>query len=134
MPRFTLRELFQMPESIRSQVSTQLQQAPKPRKYGNVPTERYGQKFDSKLEARCYEWLQARKAAGEVVLILRQVRFDLPGGVIARIDYQAVLSNGVGRNAVELIDAKGRLTQGAANKYKQIRELYGVVVKLWPER
>ncbi|MGC8519830.1 MAG: DUF1064 domain-containing protein [Steroidobacteraceae bacterium] len=136
-PRFTLAQLFELGPEYRSQVSAQLradQAAPKRRKFGNTPTQRMGQKFDSKLEARCFEWLTQRKLVGEVAWFVRQVRFDLPGGVIARIDFVAVLTSGVGRAAVEVIDAKGRLTQDAANKYKQVRELYGVAVKLWPER
>ena len=137
-PRFTLAQIFELGPAYRAQVSEQLRVAvpatPKRRKFGNTPTERFGQKFDSKLEARCFEWLTHRVRIGEVAYFLRQVRFDLPGGVIARIDFQAILPAGVGREAVETIDAKGRLTQDAANKYKQIRELYGVEVKLWPKK
>lgn len=136
-PRFTLAQLFDLGPEVRAQVADQLRAspgAPKRRKFGNTPTQRLGHKFDSKLEARCFEWLTQRRLAGEIAWFVRQVRFDLPGGVIARIDFAAVLTAGVGRAAVEVIDAKGRLTQSAANKYKQVRELYGVEVKLWPEK
>ena len=136
-PRFTLAQLFELGPEYRGQVSEQLRSSavttPRRRKFGNTPTERLGHKFDSKLEARCFEWLLSRVRAGEVAWFVRQVRFDLPGGVIARIDFEAVLTSGTGRDAVELLDAKGKLTQVAANKYKQIRELYGVEVKLWPQ-
>lgn len=101
-------------------------EAQRPRKYGNTPTVVDGLRFDSKLEARCYEWLKLRQAAGEVRWFIRQVTFVLEGGVRYRADYLAVTDAGV-----EVIDAKGVLTQASANKIKQMKDRYGIEVVLW---
>lgn len=99
---------------------------PKRRKYRNVPVEIDGQRFDSKLEGRCYEWLKLRRQAQDVRWFIRQVPFRLPGGVVYRADFLAVT-----RDRVEVIDAKGKDTRESINKRKQVLELYGVDVMLW---
>jgi hypothetical protein len=99
----------------------------KPRKYRNVPVEIDGERFDSKLEARCFQWLVLRWKAGEILWFTRQVSFVLEGGVKVRLDFIAPLTRG----GVEVIDAKGVLTQSSANKYKQLKARYGIDVILW---
>lgn len=85
-----------------------------------------GIRFSSKLEARCYEWLKLRQAAGEVLWFVRQVPFDLGGGVKHRVDFLAVLAIGV-----ELIEAKGRdLPEGKVRR-KLVEARYGVKIQLW---
>ena len=103
-----------------------LQSGAKPRKYRNVPTVVDGQRFDSKLEARYYEQLKLRRAAGEVLWFISQAPFRLPGGVIYRADFLVALASG----GVDVVDCKGRLTQASANKIKQVRAIYGIDVKL----
>lgn len=102
----------------------------KPRKYRNVPVTVDGQRFDSKLEAKYYQNLRVRKFAGEVKWFLRQVRFDLPGGIIYRCDYEEMLSTG----EIVFTDCKGALTDVSRIKLKQVEVLYGIKVSLWPER
>jgi hypothetical protein len=99
----------------------------KPRKYRNQPVVEDGQRFDSKLEARCYQWLRMRTIAGEVRWVIRQVPFRLEGGVIYRADFLAMLMAG----GSEVIDAKGMLTRSTANKLKQVKARYGIDVVLW---
>ncbi len=70
--------------------------APKPRKYRNMPVVVDGIRFDSKLEARCYQELLLRKAAGDIWLLLRQVPFALEGGVVYRCDFFTVSRAGGG--------------------------------------
>lgn len=89
-----------------------------------------GIRFDSKLEARCYEWLKLRQAAGEVLWFVRQAPFDLGGGVKHRVDFLAVLAAG----GVELIEAKGAdLGDGKARR-KLVEAKYGVKIQLWSDR
>lgn len=101
--------------------------APKPSKYRNRAEVIDGIRFDSKLEARCYEALKLRKLAGEVLWFTRQVPFRLEGGVHYRADFLAVLAAG----GVEVIDAKGFETAASKNKRKQMLERYGIKVTLW---
>jgi hypothetical protein len=98
-------------------------------KYGNQPTVIDGQRFDSKLEGRYYQDLKHLRRAGLVKWFTRQVPFILPGGVRYRVDFLVVYPDGI-----EVIDCKGRDTQESRNKRRQVRELYGVEVKLWPAR
>lgn len=101
-----------------------------PSKYGNQAITENGQRYDSKLELRCARWLELRKAAGEIAWYIRQVPFLLEGGIRYRADFLVVLSSG----GVEIIDAKGFLTVLAGNKHKQMRERYGIEVKLWSDK
>lgn len=99
------------------------------RKYRNKPvTLEDGTRFDSRLEWRCFEWLKARHATGEVLWFTRQVPFALEGGVVYRSDFLVVLAAG----GVEVIDAKGRDTQASRNKRKQVKARYGIEVEIWP--
>lgn len=96
-------------------------------KYGAVRTTVFGWVYPSKLQARCAQWLRARQAAGEVRWFIEEVPFRLPGHVVHRIDFLAVLANG----EVQLIDAKGRDHAMGKLKRRQVEELYGVQIQLW---
>jgi hypothetical protein len=100
------------------------------RKYRNKPVVENGVRYDSKLELRCGHWLDLRKGVGEVLWYTRQVPFRLEGGVIYRADYLAVLVRG----GVEVIDSTGRMTLSKANKLKQVKARYGVVVIVWTDK
>jgi hypothetical protein len=115
-----IKSISELPASMRAQIA-------RPRKYRNQPTYVEGQRFDSKLEWRCYDWLQLRREAGEVLWFIRQPSFRLEGGIQYRADYLAVLAAG----GVEVIDATGPMTRVKANKLKQVRARYGVEVLLW---
>lgn len=131
-----VRSLDDLPLALRAQVAQQLggqaQQAPaaKPRKYRNEPVVVDGIRFDSKLEARYYEQLKLRRAAGDVLWWARQVSFRLEGGVVFRADFVVALAAG----PPDVVDCKGFLTRASANKHKQMLERYGIVVKLWPAK
>jgi hypothetical protein len=111
-------------------LSVPVTHAPKPAKYRNVKVTADGIKFDSKLEARCYEGLKMRKQAGDVRWFIRQVPFRLEGGVVYRADFLAVTFH----NDVEVIDATGRMTLGKLNKLRQVHARYGVEVILWTDK
>jgi hypothetical protein len=67
---------------------------PKRSKYGSVMEECQGIKFQSKREAKYYRELKARVFAGEVSYFLRQVPFELVGGIKYRIDFMEVWKDG----------------------------------------
>jgi len=104
-------------------------EVPKRRKYGNKPTYIDGKRFDSALEARCYQFLHLRWKAGDIRFFVRQVNFDLPGGIKYRADFLVVTNEGV-----EVIDAKGVLTPDCRNKLKLMKAVHGIDVVLWTDK
>jgi hypothetical protein len=93
-------------------------------KFGAVSCERDQKKFPSRLERRYYDQLKVRQSRGEVVMFLRQIPFDLPGGVKYVCDFQVFLADGT----VEFIDTKGRDTAMSLAKRKMVEELYPVEI------
>lgn len=89
-------------------------------------TEYDGIRFDSKKEAQYYSQLKLRQKAGDVVFFLRQVPFDLPGGVKYRVDFQVFLQDGT----VEFVDVKGMETKDFILKKKQVEALYPIKIKV----
>lgn len=114
---------------VTTSLSVPVIHAPKPSKHRNVKVTVDRIRFDSKLEARCYEGLKLRQKAGDVRWFIRQIPFELEGGVVYRADFLAVTPRDV-----EVIDATGRLTQTKANKLKQVKARYGVDVILWTDK
>ena len=101
-------------------------EAPKESKFHSVITEALGIKFHSKKEARYFLELVCRQKAGEVLYFLRQVPFDLPGGVKYRIDFMEVHADG----SIRWIDVKGVKTPMFIMKRKQVESLYPVKVEI----
>ena len=100
---------------------------PEPRsKYGNKHVEIDGMKFDSQHEADYYfSVLWPRWMAGELVLLARQVPFDLPGGIRYIADFVTVDTKG----RVEVIDAKSAATKKNRvyiNKKKQMKAIWRI--------
>lgn len=98
-------------------------------KFQAVRTERDGQTFDSKLEARLYDQLELQKREGSVLFWLRQVPFHLPGGVKLVVDFQVFLADGT----VEFLDAKGVETESFRAKRREVEALYPVKIRTWPK-
>jgi hypothetical protein len=95
-------------------------------KYRNVRCESAdGKSFDSKLERDYYEQLLLRWKAGDILWFVRQVTFELCGGVKYRCDFLVVTAAGV-----EVVDTTGVMTRTKINKLKQIKARYGIDVKL----
>lgn len=100
----------------------------KRRKYGNTPVTVDGKRFDSKHEAEVYGELMLRRRAGELRLVLRQVSFDLPGGIRYVADFVTVDCRG----NLEIIDAKSEATRKNRvyiNKKKQLLEVWGCEIR-----
>lgn len=125
---YRIKSLEELPTSVRALNPSVVPVSPqKPSKYRNVRTEFDGEKYDSKLESRCAQWLLARAQMGEVAWFTRQVPFKLAKQVY-RADFLAVLTTG----GVEVIDATGFLTPIKKIKIAEVYEKYGVEVILWP--
>lgn len=122
-----ITDISDLPADYQNQARAQGAKGKKPSKYRNMPVVLDGIRFDSKLESRCYLWLQNRWSVGEVAWFTRQVPFRLEGGVVYRADFVVALAAG----GVEVIDAKGKQTQASKNKCKQMKDRYGIEVKLW---
>lgn len=95
-------------------------------KYGNRKVTVDGMKFDSQHEADYYfSVLWPRWMAGELVLLARQVPFDLPGGIRYIADFVTVDTKG----RVEVIDAKSEITKKNRtyiNKKKQMAAVWRI--------
>ena len=97
-------------------------------KYGNRRVEVDGKRFDSQHEAEVYGALMLRHRAGELRLVLRQVPFDLPGGIRYFADFLIVDTAG----RLEVIDAKSEATRKNRvyiNKRKQMKSEWGIDIR-----
>lgn len=121
-----IRSVKELPVAMQAQLPKHPWTTPK---FRNQPICVDGMRFDSKLEARCYQWLKTLEAAGAVVCLVRQPSWDIGGGVKYRADFLAVGSHWPAGFAV--IDAKGYDMQSGRNKRKQLQAKYGIEVELW---
>lgn len=131
--RGNIRVISETPaRPLRSSItpSTPIPDAPPPKrsKYGNRRVTVDGMTFDSQHEADYYfSELLPRKQNGELKLLLRQVPFELPGGIKYICDFFTV--DRVGE--VTVIDAKSEATRQNRvyiNKKKQVKALYGLEI------
>jgi hypothetical protein len=89
-------------------------------KFGAVRTERAGLKFDSKAEADYHDLLQVAVRAGDLVGLMRQPVFYLPGGTRYIADF--LCSWGDGR--VDARDVKGVETAEFKVKWREVQVAY----------
>ena len=97
-------------------------------KYRNQRAEVNGLKFDSKHEARVYEELMLRVRAGELKAVVRQVGFDLPGGIRYFADFVVIDHE----NRITVYDAKSEITRKNRvyiNKKKQMKACWDIEIK-----
>ena len=102
-------------------------EGPKRQKYGNRRVEVDGLKFDSQHEAEVYAELMLRVRAGATKTVLRQVAFDLPGGIRYFADFMTVDHE----NRVTVYDAKSEITRKNRvyiNKKKQMLACCGIEI------
>lgn len=98
------------------------------RKYRNQPTVVDGIRFDSKKEARYYEQLKLRQAAGEVWYFLRQVPIYLPGGTCYKVDFLVFFKDAA--RPAEYVDVKGKETQVFRLKKREVEHHYPIRILL----
>lgn len=116
-----------MPAEMRRLMGFGTTKALPARKYHNQPTVVDGIRFDSKREARYYEELKLRRAAGEVTYWLRQVPLHMPGGTRYVVDFLVFFSDG---RAPAYVDVKGRETQVFRLKRREIQHHYPIRIEL----
>lgn len=95
-------------------------------KYSAQPTEVDGIRFDSKAEARYYQGLKARVAAGELAYFLRQVPLHLPGRTRYVVDFVEFWTDG----RVRYVDVKGVETAMFRMKKRQVEALYPITIEV----
>jgi hypothetical protein len=82
--------------------------------------------FASVKEMEYYKDLQLLIKGGELKFFLRQVPFDLPGGVKYRVDFVEFHPDG----SVRFVDVKGVETDMFKVKKKQVEVLYPVKIEI----
>lgn len=98
-------------------------------KYGNRRVEVDGIKFDSQHEATIYQELMLRVRAGELKAVLRQVSFDLPGGIRYVADFVTIAPD---MHVEGVYDAKSSATKANRvyiNKKKQMKACWGIEIR-----
>lgn len=114
----------------RSTFSVEQKETPtKCSKYGNRRVEIDGIKFDSQHEATIYQELMLRVRAGELKTVLRQVSFDLPGGIRYVADFVTIAPD---MHVEGVYDAKSSATKANRvyiNKKKQMKACWGIEIR-----
>ena len=98
-------------------------------KYGNRRVEVDGIKFDSQHEATIYQELMLRVRASELKAVLRQVSFDLPGGIRYVADFVTIAPD---MHVEGVYDAKSPATKANRvyiNKKKQMKACWGIEIR-----
>lgn len=93
-------------------------------KFNAIRTELGGIKFASRKEAHYYGELLLAKTSGDLLFVLRQVPFHLPGGVVYRLDFLEFWRNG----DIRFVDVKGMKTPMYKLKKKQVETLYPIQI------
>lgn len=105
------------------------QEVPKRQKYGNRRVEVDGIKFDSQHEASFYQELMLRVRAEELKTVCRQVKFDLPGGIVYVADFVTIRPD---MTVEGVYDAKSPITKQNRtyiNKKKQMKACWGIEIQ-----
>lgn len=127
-------------KNARARKSLDAAKVARPRKYGNVPTtDAQGVKHASKKQAARYRDLGLLMKSGEILMLAREVRFRLPGGVEYRADHVTatpraieVMASLVESGDLVVEDVKSEATRNDKLykvKAKQMRECLGMEVR-----
>jgi len=93
-------------------------------KFHAIRCEMHGKKFSSKAERNFYVKLLEKTTSGDVLFFLRQVPFELPGGVKHFIDFEVFFADGT----VEFVEVKGLDTPMGKAKRKMVEDLYPIKI------
>lgn len=104
-------------------------EAQKRSKYGNKRVEIDGMKFDSQHEADVYRDLMLRVKAGELKCVLRQVPFDLPGGIKYLADFVAITHDDHIEGVYDAKSDATRKNRVYINKKKQVAAIWGFAIR-----
>lgn len=94
-------------------------------KFGAVRCQMDDIKFPSMLERNVYKTLKDFQENQRIRFFLRQIRFDLPGGLKHYVDY-AVFTE----SEVLFIESKGHDLEAGKNKRLQASDIYGVEINV----
>lgn len=94
-------------------------------KFNAKQTVRDGIKFQSEKEGRYYDTLKLMVRSKEIIFFLRQVPFEIAGGVKYRVDFQEFHADG----SVHFIDVKGYATPEYKAKKKMVEALYPIEIE-----
>ena len=83
-------------------------------------------KFPSRLERNYYQKLKTMVKAGELVMFLRQPKFDIGGGVTYSADFIEFHNDG----SCRVVDCKGMLTSEFILKKKIVESLYPIEIEI----
>lgn len=95
-------------------------------KFNAKPTNIDDKRFPSKAESKYYQLLKTLQERGVVLFFLRQVPFDLPGGITYRLDFLVFYSDG----DIKFIDVKGFKTKDFIMKKKLLEETYPIQLEI----
>lgn len=96
-------------------------------KYNSKITIIDGIRFHSKKEAEYYSKLKLYEKEGHIHRIHRQVIFDLPGPSKYLCDFMIIYFE---PKMIDYIDCKGYDTPLSKLKRKQVKDLYGIEIKI----
>ena len=112
-----------------AKIAEEAEKKVKRQKYGNRRVEVDGIKFDSQHEANVYQELMLRVRAGELKTVCRQVKFDLPGGIVYIADFVTIRPD---MTVEGVYDAKSEATKQNRvyiNKKKQVKACWGIDIR-----
>ncbi|MBR3741107.1 MAG: DUF1064 domain-containing protein [Clostridia bacterium] len=112
-----------------AKIAEEAEKKVKRQKYGNRRVEVDGIKFDSQHEANVYQELMLRVRAGELKTVCRQVKFDLPGGIVYIADFVTIRPD---MTVEGVYDAKSEATKQNRvyiNKKKQVKACWGIEIR-----
>lgn len=112
-----------------SGVSVADMDAPKKSKYGNRRVEINGLKFDSQHEANVYLEMMDRVRAGELKCVLRQVPFDLPGGIRYIADFITIRPDWSIEGVYDAKSPATRANRVYINKKKQVKACWDIEIR-----
>ena len=98
-------------------------------KYGNRRVEIDGIKFDSQHEANVYQELMMRVRAGELKTVCRQVKFDLPGGIVYIADFVTIRPDMTVEGVYDAKSAATKQNRVYINKKKQMLSEWGIEIE-----
>ena len=102
---------------------------PKRSKYGNRRVEIDGIWFDSQHEANFYMELMLRVKAGELKTVCRQVKFDLPGGIVYIADFVTIRPDFTVEGVYDAKSPITRQNRTYINKKKQMKACWEIEIR-----
>lgn len=127
--RMTKEEYAEWARRRKAETTMSRPEPPKRQKYGNKRVEVDGIKFDSEHEAAIYQELMLRVRAGELKIVCRQVKFDLPGGIVYISDFVAIRPDLSIEGVYDAKSPAAKQNRVYINKKKQMKACWGIEIR-----